>query len=107
MIPGPVVLRERALRDIDEAVDWYRVHAGTAVAMRFVDALERAVASIATHPRAGSPRYAHELDLPGLRTVTVADFPHLVFYVDAPTHVDVWRVLHGERDLPSTLLEES
>ena len=44
------------LRDIDEAVDGYRVHAGTAVAMRFVDALERAVASIAAHPRAGSPR---------------------------------------------------
>lgn len=73
--------------------------------MRFVDALERAVTSIAAHPRAGSPRYAHELDLPGLRTVTVADFPQLVFYVETPTHVDVWRVLHGERDLPSALLE--
>ena len=46
------------------------------------------------------------LDPPGLRIVTVADFPQLVFYVEAPTHVDVWRVLHGERDLPSTLFEE-
>jgi toxin ParE1/3/4 len=106
MTAGPVVLRERALRDIEEAVDWYRVHAGAAVAVRFVDSLERALASIATHPRAGSPRYAHELDLPGLRMVAVAGFPQLVFYVEAPTHVDVWRVLHGERDLPSTLFEE-
>jgi toxin ParE1/3/4 len=106
MTAGPVVLRERSLRDIEEALDWHRVHAGAAVAVRFVDSLERALASIATHPSAGSPRYAHELDLQGLRMVTVADFPQLVFYVEASTHVDVWRVLHGERDLPSTRFEE-
>jgi toxin ParE1/3/4 len=105
-VPNFVNLRERALRDIEAAVDWYRVHAGAAVAMRVVDSLQRALASIASPPRAGSPRHAHELDLPGLRMVAVAGFPPRVSYVEASTHVDVWRVLHGERDLPSTLFDE-
>jgi toxin ParE1/3/4 len=105
MSPRPVVLRELALRDIEETVDWYRAHAGEAVAVRFVDSLERAFARIASHPSAGSPRYGQALDLPGLRTVTVSEFPQVVFYVEAPAHAEVWRVLHGVRDLPATLLE--
>jgi toxin ParE1/3/4 len=28
-------------------------------------------------------------------------YPHLVFYVERSDHVDVWRVLHGMRDIPS------
>ena len=31
----------------------------------------------------------------------VPRYPHLVFYVDRGSHVDVWRVLHGERDIPA------
>ena len=25
----------------------------------------------------------------------------LVFYVERPEHIDVWRVLHGQRDIPA------
>ena len=53
----------------------------------------------------GSPRYAQELDLPGLRMWGLRRFPHLVFYMNLETHIDVWRVLHGERDLPGWLRE--
>jgi toxin ParE1/3/4 len=28
-------------------------------------------------------------------------YPHLVFYVERDDHVDVWRVLHGSRDIPA------
>jgi plasmid stabilization system protein ParE len=28
-------------------------------------------------------------------------YPHLVFYVERSDHIDVWRVLHGTRDIPS------
>ena len=37
----PVVLRERARRDIDEAVEHYLAKAGPAIALDFIDALER------------------------------------------------------------------
>ena len=106
MKPRAVVLREVAASDVEQAVDWYRREAGGAVAARFVDAIESAFARIAHDPAAGSTRYAQELDLRGLRTWQVQGFPHLVFYVEAPAHVDVWRVLHEARDLPATIGQE-
>jgi toxin ParE1/3/4 len=63
----PVVPREQANRDVDEAVSHYLTQANPAVALGFIDALEKAYSHIARHPATGSPRYAHELNLPGLR----------------------------------------
>ena len=37
----------------------------------------------------------------GLRHLTVGEFPHLVFYVEGVAETDVWRVLHGVRDIPA------
>lgn len=31
--------------------------------------------------------------------------PHLVFYVEREDCIDVWRVLHGKRDIPAWLQE--
>jgi toxin ParE1/3/4 len=69
----------------------------------FVDALERAYKQISRHPASGSARYAHELDLPGLRSWQLQRYPYLVFYVEQDSQIDVWRVLHQMRDLPSWL----
>jgi len=33
----------------------------------------------------------------------VKRFPYLAFYVERADHVDVWRVLHGARDIPAWL----
>lgn len=85
------------------AIDHYRDEAGSAVALEFVDALEKAFAFIASQPHAGSPRYGHELDLPGLRHWPVRAFPWLIFYVPHDSHVDVWRVLHAHGDIPEGL----
>jgi len=41
------------------------------------------------------------LNLPGLRFWRLKKYPHLVFYVERSSHIDVWRVLHGMRDIPS------
>ena len=101
----PVVLRERARRDIDEAVEHYLGEAGPVVALAFIDALEDARRRIGEQPAAGSPRYAHELDIPGLRSRTVRRFPYLVFYVERPADIDVWRVLHEARDIPAWMRE--
>jgi toxin ParE1/3/4 len=51
--------------------------------------------------RAVSLRYAHELDVPGLRCWPLRRYPHLVFFVERDDHIDVWRILHAERDIPA------
>lgn len=61
-----VVPRDLANRDVEEAVDHYLDGAGERTALAFADALEHPYEHIARHPAAGSPRHAHELDLPGL-----------------------------------------
>lgn len=97
----PVVPREQASRDVDAALAWYLEEGGPSVALDFIDALERAYTHIGRHPGTGSPRYAHELELPGLRAWSLSRYPYLVFYVERPDHIDVWRVLHGQRDIPA------
>jgi toxin ParE1/3/4 len=101
----PVVPRELANRDIDEAIAWYLGEGAEQSALGFVAALEQAYANIGRHPASGSPRYAHELNLPGLRFWPLIRYPHLVFYVERPEHIDVWRVLHGQRDIPAWMQE--
>jgi toxin ParE1/3/4 len=100
-----VVPREAAHQDVETALEHYLKEAGSAVAMNFIDQLEKAYVHIARHPATGSPRYAQELNLPGLRSWAVTGFPHLVFYVETENQIDVWRVLHERRDLPERLRE--
>jgi toxin ParE1/3/4 len=95
-----VIPREQAKRDIDEAVAYYLGEDAGKAAENFVDDLEKAYAHIGRHPASGSPRYAHELNLPGLRAWPLTRYPYIVFYVEQSDHISVWRVLHGQRDLP-------
>lgn len=96
----PVVPREQANRDIDDAIEYYLNEGAARAAVGFIDALERAYGHIGRHAATGSLRYAHELDLPGLRCWPVTDYPYLVFYVNQSDRIDVWRVLHAQRDIP-------
>lgn len=105
MIAKPVVPRELANRDVDEAIAYYLTEASDRVALGFVDALERAYQHISRHPASGSSRYAVELNLPGLLAWPLRRFPHIVFYVETKDHIDVWRVLHGARDIPAWMQE--
>ena len=105
MTDKPVVLRERAQRDVDEAVEHYLAEAPAAVALAFIDGLEETFRRMGAHPASGSPRYARELSLPGLRSWVVRGFPYLVFYVEREADIDVWRVLHAARDIPAWLQE--
>ena len=101
MTPKPVIPRERAERDINEAIDYYSSENAPEPALGFIDALEQAYHHIGGHPDTGSSRYAGELNLPGLRFWRLKKYPHLVFYVERSSHIDVWRMLHGMRDIPS------
>ena len=102
----PVRFRERAAGDIDQAVDFYLAEADTDVAVRFVDAVERAVGQIGRSPHSGSLRFSYELEIPGLRVRPLVRFPYLVFYVVGDEVVDVWRILHTRRDIPTAIGEE-
>jgi len=101
----PVRPRESARRDVEAAVDYYVGEAGADVALGFIDALQTAYRSISDHPAAGSPRYANQLGLPGLRSRIVRRYPYLVFYIERDDHIDVWRVLHALRDIPAWMQE--
>ncbi len=103
MSPLPVVPRVRALQDVEDAIAYYLSEHAVDAALGFIDALERAYRTLGEHPEIGSPRWGDELDLPGLRSWPLARYPYLVFYLERPDHVDVWRVLHGRRDLPAGL----
>ncbi len=105
MTAKPVIPRQAAQRDIDEAITHYAVEAGESVALTFIDALERAFRRIGQHPAVGSPRYAFELRLEGLRASPLRRYPYLVFYVEREDHLDVWRVLHAQRDIPAWMQE--
>ena len=105
MTAKPVVPRELANRDIDDAITFYLSEGAEQAALGFIDALEQAYAHIGRHPAAGSPRYAHELNLPGLRFWPLTGYPYLVFYIERPQHIDVWRMLHGQRDIPAWMQE--
>ena len=99
MISRRVILRAQADRDVHQAIDHYLDEGAEQAALKFIDALEQAIWHIERHPATGSPRYAHELDLPGLRCWQLKGYPYLVFYVERDDHVDVWRLLHGSRDI--------
>jgi toxin ParE1/3/4 len=45
------------------------------------------------------------LNLPGLRHWSLGRYPYLVFYVEQPGYIEVWRVLHERRDIPAQMQE--
>lgn len=102
----PVVPRALARQDVDEAVGYYLSEHAEQAALGFIDALEQAFDHISRNPATGSPRYAFELNLFGLRSWTLKTYPHIVFYLEREDHIDVWRVLHGMRDIPSLMRDD-
>jgi len=101
----PLIHRRTARIDIDLAADYYEHEAGPDVALRFVDAVEAAFLAIADRPRAASPGWSERLKIAGLRSRPVARFPYLVFYKEHVDWIEVWRVLHAQRDIPASLGE--
>ncbi|HGA2315749.1 type II toxin-antitoxin system RelE/ParE family toxin [Pseudomonas shirazica] len=103
----PVIPRALANQDVEDAISYYLAEQAEQAALGFIDALEKTYTHISRHPALGSARYAHELDLPGLLYWPLKRYPYLVFYVERDDHIDVWRVLHGMRDIPEWLVESA
>jgi toxin ParE1/3/4 len=99
----PVFRRFVADQDVEEAIDYYLAEAGADVALKFVEALQVAYGRVGRQPASGSPRHAHALGVPGLRTWSLKGYPYRVFYFEHADYVEVWRVLHERRDIPRHL----
>ncbi len=97
-------LRAAATADINAAIDYYRTNAGPDTAVDFVDDLEAAISHLTRYPLSGSLRFGYELDIPDLRSWPLDKFPYLIFYLPDDDHLDIWRVLHAKRDIPTHLL---
>lgn len=103
MKPSRVVPRGVAIRDAEDATDYYITEAGEAVAFRFIEALRAAYDRIGDNPGIGSLRLGESMGIPKLRTWAVRGFPYVVCYETGPDSIDVWRVLHARRDIPEHL----
>jgi toxin ParE1/3/4 len=102
----PVVPRTKANEDVEHAIAYYLDQQANKAALGFIKALELAYVRISKQPATGSPRYAHSLDLPVLRSWSLSRYPYFVFYMESAETIDVWRVLHMSRDIPEWLSQE-
>ncbi len=96
-------LRAIAAADIDAAVDYYGDNAGPHIAVDFIGDLEAAISHLTRYPLSGSLRFGYELEIPNLRNWSLAKFPCLIFYLPNEDHLDLWRLLHAKRDIPTHL----
>ncbi|MBS0339943.1 MAG: type II toxin-antitoxin system RelE/ParE family toxin [Proteobacteria bacterium] len=103
MTSKAVIPRALANQDIEDIIAYDLGENAEQAALGFIDALERAFGHLGRHPNTGSPRYAHALNLPGLRSWALTRYPYLVFFVERDDQVDVWRVLHARRDIAAWL----
>ena len=96
-------LRPIAIADVDAIVGRYLAEGSTALALRFADTLDHALRQIALDPGDRLAPLRQRTAPRQLRVWPLRRFPHLVFYVEEPGQIDVWRILHGSRDIPATL----
>lgn len=99
----PVRYTPKATRDIDESAAWI-CRENPAAAHRFLEAVKLTGNTVSQMPGIGSRRYANIALRPGIRMVKVKGFEnYLLFYLEREATVDIIRVLHSARDIPSAL----
>lgn len=99
-------IRPAADRDIAAIAEYLAAHSIHA-AIRFLAATRRALEFLTDNPSAGA---AYPLDHPrltGLRKWSIKGYrKYLIFYVASANAIQVVRVIHGARDLPTLLADE-
>ena len=99
----PVRLLDLAESDVETILSHYAEAGGSALEIRFIADLDVAAALLGEHPALGSLRWSGDVGIPGLRHWMLEHFPYLVVYVARTDVIDVLRVLHARRDIPSAL----
>ena len=95
-----LVRRAQATEDLELAFEYYFDVAEIAVAERFRDEIDVAIAHIAQHPGTGSPRYSRFVSGLEIRFWTLNKFPYSIFYFERDDFVEILRVLHQSSDIP-------
>ena len=101
---GRVVWRQVAEQDLEDAT-LYIADNNEEAATRFLDAVDKAVLNLVEMPHLGRERSFHGNRTQNMRSWFVKDFNYIIFYVPLDDGIDVVRLLHGARDLP-TLFEK-
>lgn len=101
-----VTLRPAARADVEAAAACYAEQGGDPLESRFIENFRAALDHVSRHPASGSAHHGELTKHAGLRFWPIRSFPYLVFYQDRGEWLDVWRVLHAERDIPVWLREE-
>jgi toxin ParE1/3/4 len=103
----PIVISERAERDMALQYQWYLEHAGLEIAERYLLAVDEAVHALSSQPDLGIIRHFQSAELQNIRSSQAhgAFDKHLIFY-RATDSLSIERVMHGARDLPRRLIEE-
>ena len=95
--------------DVAQQFSWYHNNASDVVAWRFFAAVDLTLSQLAMEPNLGRVRRFRHPQLQNLRSFRVE--PPLqkiqVFYRVTIVEVQVWRLMHGARDLPRRLAEPS
>lgn len=93
--------------DVAMQFGWYVREAGERTAWRFLHAVEASINRLAEQPEVGRLRYFKDVRLQGLRSLRMENpFGRiLVFYRAMPNCVELWRLMHGARNLPMRLSE--
>ena len=91
--------REASVADLLQAHDYLEEQATSALADRFLMAVERTGEQIRRYSAAGSLFSPRLTSLAGLRWWPIAEFPrYLIYYRVESGLIDIVRVLHGARD---------
>ena len=100
-----IIRRARAKQDIIELA-LHIASDNLNAAERFVDAVEAAFDFLAENPKEGSSREFINSRLKGLRMWPIRNFErYLIFYRPAKDHIEIVRVFHSARDIPTLLRE--
>lgn len=106
-MPGRVERSELALEDLEEQAAYLAEEASLEVALRFLEAADKAFANLAQMPDMAPVRQFLNPRLGGLRMWPMPDFSnHLIFYRPTAEGIDVVRVLHAKRDIEGVFEEE-
>jgi plasmid stabilization system protein ParE len=99
-----VVIRPKAIAQIDDAVDYYHAVASPIVANRFIAELRAACDLLSQRPEIGALQYAHLHASGKLRNWKLAHFPYQLFYLAEPGNIDVIAVIHERRKIKPSIL---
>ena len=100
-----LTLLPRAGEDIDEAA-LFLAEDSLRVALRFYDNVQKTLTVIAEHPTRFPLYPLPHPRLEQIRKSSVIGFKnHLIFYHITQNRIEIIRILHGARDIPSILSE--